>query len=103
MFICPLRFPHINDVQGRLYLLLLVGRLVSYLRYLCLFTHSGVQHILRGVFRRIVYPMLPVSLKCLIAPSVFVDVYSQQIIREVHANMSHHVLYFFCYIWFDSG
>ena len=78
---------------------------MSYLRYLCLLTHSGVQHILRGVFRRIVYPMLPVSLNfsCLIAPSVFVDVYLQQIIREVHANMSHHVLYFFCYIWFDSG
>jgi hypothetical protein len=50
--------------EVRLYLLLLVGRLVSYLRYLCLLTHSGVQHILRGVFRRIVYPMLPVSLNC---------------------------------------
>jgi len=33
----------------RLYLLF-VGGLMSYLRYLCLFAHSGVQHILRCVF-----------------------------------------------------
>jgi len=29
----------------RLYLLLFVGGLVSYLRYLCLFSYSGIQHI----------------------------------------------------------
>jgi len=50
-----------------------------YLRYLCLFSHSGVQHILCFcfVFRRLVYPMLPVSLDypSLIAPSVFFIVY----------------------------
>jgi hypothetical protein len=37
---------------------------VSCLRYLCLFTFSGVQHILCCVFLRIVYPVLPVSLDC---------------------------------------
>ena len=50
---------------------------MSYLRYLCLLAHSGVQHILRCVFvlffLRLVYHMLPVSLDgpFLIAPSVF--------------------------------
>jgi hypothetical protein len=34
----------------RLYLQLLVGGSMSYLRYLCLFTHSGVQRILCCVF-----------------------------------------------------
>ena len=33
-----------------LYLQLFVGVLMSYLRYLCLFAHSGVQHILCCVF-----------------------------------------------------
>ena len=54
---------------------------MSYLRYLCLFVHSGVQHILCCalwfVCHRLVYPMLPVSLDCpfLIDPSVFSNVY----------------------------
>ena len=56
---------------------------MPYLRYLCLFAHSGVQHILCSVFVLFVfflcfvYPMLPVSLDCrfLIAPSVFSNVY----------------------------
>ena len=40
---------------------------MSYLRYLCLLTYSGVQHILPCVF-----VLLPVSLDCpfLMAPSV---------------------------------
>ena len=65
----------------RLCLQLFVGGFMSYLRYLCLFVHSGVQHILCCVFvfycLRLVYPMLPVSLDCpfLIAPSVFSNVY----------------------------
>jgi hypothetical protein len=50
-----------------------------YLRYLCPFVYSGVQHILCFcfVFLRLVYPMLSVSLDCpfLIAPSVFSNVY----------------------------
>ena len=48
---------------------------MSYLRYLCLFAHSGVQHILCCVFALFVFvlclvSMLPVSLDCpfLIAP-----------------------------------
>ena len=36
---------------------------MSYLRYLSLLGHSGVQHILSCVFLHLVYPMLPVSLK----------------------------------------
>ena len=39
---------------------------MSYLRYLCLFAHIGVQHTLCFcfVFLRLVYPMLPVSTSC---------------------------------------
>ena len=51
---------------------------MSYLRYLCLFEYSSVQHILFCfVFLRHVYPMLPVSLDCpfLIVSSVFSNVY----------------------------
>jgi hypothetical protein len=59
---------------------------MSYLRYLCLFAYSGVQHILCCVFILfvfvlcLVYAMLPVSLNCpfLITPSVFSDIYLQQ-------------------------
>jgi hypothetical protein len=59
---------------------LFVGGLMSYLRCLCLFVHSGVQNIVLCfcfVFLRLVYLMLQVSLDCplLIAPSVFSNVY----------------------------
>ena len=58
---------------------------MSYLRYLCLFVHSGVQHMLCCVvlyfcfvFLRRLFLMLLVSLDCslVIAPSVFSNVYS---------------------------
>ena len=45
----------------RLYLQLFM----SYLRYLCLLAHSGVQHLLCCVCLHLAYPMLPVSLDCL--------------------------------------
>ena len=47
------------------------------LRYLCLFAHSSVKHILCCVLIGLVYPMLPVSLDCpfSILPSVFSNVY----------------------------
>jgi len=50
---------------------------LSYLRCLCLFAHSGIQHILCCIFLRIVFTVLPGSLDChfLIAPSVFSNVY----------------------------
>jgi len=50
---------------------------MSYLRHLCLFAHSGVQHILCCVFALFFSVMLPVPLECLflIASSVFSDVY----------------------------
>ena len=55
-----------------------VGELMSYLRYLCLFAYSGVQHILCCVFVLFFFDLciLPVSLDCpfLIAPSVFSNV-----------------------------
>jgi hypothetical protein len=48
---------------------------MSYLRYLCLLTYIGVQHIVCCALYcfRLVHPMLLVSLDCsfLIAPSVF--------------------------------
>jgi hypothetical protein len=53
---------------------------MSYIRYLYLFAHSGIQHILCCIFALyffVLYAMLPVSLDCplLIAPSVFNNVY----------------------------
>jgi hypothetical protein len=54
---------------------------MSYLSYLCLFVHSGVQHILCCFFVFVlclVYPMLPFSLDYpfWIARSVLSDIYS---------------------------
>ena len=51
----------------RLYLQLFVGGFISYLRHLCLFVHSGVQHILCYGFvcLSLVFLLLPVSLDCL--------------------------------------
>jgi len=48
---------------------------MSYLRYLCLFAYSGVQHILCCVFVLFFFVLLSVSMDCpfLIAPSVFSD------------------------------
>ena len=43
---CPLWFPYKKPCSIRLYLQLFVGGLMSYLRYLCLLAHSGVQYIL---------------------------------------------------------
>jgi hypothetical protein len=65
----------------RLYLQLFVGGRMSSLRWLCLFAYSGVNHILHCfVLRRLVCPMLPVSLDCpfFIVPSIFSNVYSIQ-------------------------
>jgi hypothetical protein len=49
---------------------------MSYLYYLCLFAHSGVQHILCCVVLRLMYPILTVSLDGVfsIAPLVFSNV-----------------------------
>ena len=68
---CPLRFPHKTMFRSSFLLVFFVGASMPYLRYLCLFTYSGVQHILFCVFAWyfsvlcLVYPMLPVSLDCL--------------------------------------
>ena len=55
----------------------IVRGLVSYFRYLCLFTHSGVQHILCCLLLCFSSSFVPDSLDCafLIAPSVFSNVY----------------------------
>ena len=47
---------------------------MSYLRYLCLFANSGVQHISCCVFILFMYPMLSVSLDCPFL-SIFSNVY----------------------------
>jgi hypothetical protein len=65
---------------------------MSYLRYLCLFAHSGIQHILCSFlfFRlRLVYPMLPVSLgyPFFFAPSAFSNVYLQTKVLFYRTNM----------------
>ena len=73
--------PAWKDVRFVLSIRLFVGGLMSYLRYLCLFACSGVQHVLCWFFffffLHLVYPMMTVSLDCpfLIAPSVFSNVY----------------------------
>ena len=57
------------QVISQYYPLSSVIRLMSYSRYFCLFTHSGVQHILCCVivcFHHLLYPMLPVSLDCVL-------------------------------------
>ena len=58
---------------------------MSYLPYLCLFTYSGVQHILCCVFALFFLVLLAVSLDCpfLITPSVFCIVYLQYIFYNV--------------------
>jgi len=70
---------------------------MSYLRYLCLFAYSGVQHILCCVFLRLVYPVLPVSLYCpfLIALLVVSNVYLININTNCEvSNYVHTVLWF---------
>ena len=59
-------------------------RLMPYLRYLCLFAHSGVQHILCCVFLRLLYPMLPVSLdwQALMTPSIFSNVCIDDLLKK---------------------
>ena len=52
---CPLWFPHKNVCSVRLCLQLFVGRLMSYLLYLCLLGHSGIQHILCCAFALFVF------------------------------------------------
>jgi hypothetical protein len=54
----------------------MLGGLVSFLRYLCVFAYSS-ELCVCFVFLRPVYPMLPVFLDCpfLIAPSVISNVH----------------------------
>jgi membrane-bound metal-dependent hydrolase YbcI (DUF457 family) len=68
---------------------------MSYLLYLCLLAHRGVQHTLCCgffcfVFLRLVYPMLPVSLDCpfLIAHSVFSNVYYKRLTFGFYKDLS---------------
>ena len=79
---CDVRYDfRIKTMFGCFHLRLFVGGLTSYLRYLCLFVHSGVQHILCCVFVLFFFIlctlMLSVSLDCpiLTAQSVFSNVY----------------------------
>jgi hypothetical protein len=54
----------IKRCSVRLCLQLFVGERMSYLCYLCLLTHSGVQHILHCAFVRLLSCVLQVSLDC---------------------------------------
>ena len=98
-----------------IYLQLFVGGLMSYLCYLCLFVHSGVQRILCCVFvlfvivLSLVYPMLPVSLDCpfLIAPSFFSKVYLLQISRLrqfswMNMSLTNKILHIFLVSWYNT-
>ena len=71
----------IETMFGSSYLRLFVGGRMSCLRYLCLFAHSGVQHIGLCYFFFLLRLVLPISLDCpfLVAPSVFSNVYLQQL------------------------
>jgi hypothetical protein len=61
---------------------------MSYLRYMCLFTYSGDQYILRYVFVLLFFLLCVAyvarfsGLSFLIAPSVFSNVYLLQTARE---------------------
>jgi hypothetical protein len=63
---------------------LIVGGPVSYLRYLCLFVYSGVQHMLSSVFcfvcLRIVSCVPNVANFFLIVTSVFSNIYLTQVL-----------------------
>ena len=50
-----LRFLHKKQCSVRFYLQLFVGGCMSYLRYLCVFAHRGVKHILCCVFALLVF------------------------------------------------
>ena len=63
---------------------------MSYLPYLYLFAHSGVQHILCCVFVSFFFILLQASLDCpfLIAPSVFSNVY---LLYSMTIYLNHHL------------
>ena len=61
---CPLRFSH-KICSYRLYHQLFVGELMFYLRYLCLISHSGVQHILCCVFALFFVVLCTLCYQCL--------------------------------------
>ena len=75
---------------------------MSYLRYLCLFVYSGVQHILCCVFVLFFFVLctlrLPVSLDCtfMIAPSVFSNVYSISPFLLLRKTEQYNLGFFWC-------
>jgi len=58
---------------------------MSYLSYLCLLAHRGVQNILRFFLLRLEYPILSVSMDFpfLKAPSLFFNVYFALIVHNI--------------------
>ena len=58
-----------------LFSLLCCSIMCLYIRYLCMFAYSDVQHILCCVFLRFVYLMLPVSLDCPFVIAPFSSIY----------------------------
>jgi len=90
---CLLRAIHI-------YLQLFVGGLMSYLRYLCLLAHSGVQHILRCVFVLFFFVLLSEYLNCpfLIVPSVFLNFYLKEAGITYHSPAPESTPGFCCFL-----
>jgi hypothetical protein len=80
-------------------------RLMSYLGYLALFAHSGVQHILCCILVCFSSSDVPyVSLDCpfLIAPLVFSNVYLQCYLSQHHALILSHTNAIIC-IFFERN
>ena len=94
---------HKNNVRYvHLYLQLFVWGLMSYLRYLCLFAHSGVQHILCCVFVFVLFFLVLCTLCCplLIAPSVFSKVYWLNVTEYMCYKLPRICSYeYLCYKW----
>ena len=86
---------HIKRCSVPLYLQLFVGGLMFYLCNLCLFTYSGVQHILHWILFCFFFFMLPVSPDCpfLIAPLVFSNVYFRYENNEIHGKKMYDCIY----------
>ena len=99
---CLLRFSTYKRCSFRLYLHLFVWGLMSYLRYLYLFPHSGIQPILRCVFVLFFFVM---NCLFLISPSVFSNVYFWFPLRYslmfIYITPWLHIIWYYLYLHSD--
>jgi hypothetical protein len=89
---CPLLFTHKNDVQ----FVLPPVFLCLFLRYLCLFVHSSM-FLLLFIFGMCLVCQFLWIVHCLIAPSVFSNVY----IQYMYIAWKFIIYLWFDLIWFD--